>query len=677
MAARILLVALLGLVCASEPGTAAHAAYGPRRPAVARAFRLRATGTAPASTAESPGPAARGDDAQRWATLGSLCAQDLPLIALSTAFMVAAAVSEASLPHYTSAALFAATSGAPRAHVGGALRRLVGVGLAAALFTGARGCAFWIAGARVLRRLRSRLFAALLAKPAHFFDAHESSTLSSRLSSDVGKISDVVSFNVNVIARQSIQAVVALAWLVRIHAQLSLVLVSGLLLTFAANQLYSHANRELSRSTQTEVARAATVATEDFRLIRTIKVYSTEAREAARYDASCQRIEDLQDAQGRLYGSARVVNGALALLLSVLVLARGAHLCAAGALSAQQLTTFVLSSATITGATIGIGEQWVKVQEALGAAEDIFALIQPDGGRAPDGLLRSSGIDARLAPAAPLRLVPTAALALAGSASAAGARAAEPAAAVMLPARPAALELESVRFAYPSRSGSDVLRSLSLRVPEGQLAAIVGASGSGKSTVMRLLCGLYDQAEGSVKVLGDELRSLSQHELASRVAWLPQEPQLFSGTIRDNIAYGLPPGSFCDADVLRAAAQANADGFIEQLGGLGAQVGEAGARLSGGQRQRVAVARALMRGAQVLLLDEPTSALDPTSERLLQDCVLGLVPERTVLVVAHRISTVQRADVIFVMEAGAVVEQGTHAALLAEGGTYARLVSCL
>lgn len=624
------------------------AAAGARRPVLARALRARVTGSiAPAAQpGEEAAAPAGGSDGARWAMLRSLCRADLPLIGLSSFFMVAAAVTEASLPHFTSAALFTATGGGTPGAVRAAIGRLLGVGLAAAVFTGARGCAFWIAGARVLKRLRARLFAALLAKPAYFFDCNESSTLSSRLSSDVGKISDVVSFNLNVIARQSIQALVSLGWLLRIHGRLSLLLVGGLLLTFGANQLYSRVNRELSRATQTEVAAAATVATEDFRLVRTIKVYGTEARETARYEASCARIEALQEAQGRVYGSARVVNGALAMLISALVLASGAHLCAAGRMSAQQLTTFVLSSATITGATIGVGEQWVKVQEALGAAQDILQLIETPAGSAAAAPPAGAAAEPAPAPAPPTAALPH-----------------------------PALELSSVRFAYASRGGTDVLRALSLSVPQGQLAAIVGASGSGKSTVMRLVCGLYAQAEGSVRVGGDELRCLPRAELARRVAWLPQEPQLFSGTIRENIAYGLEAGSFSDEDVLSAARQANADGFIAQLGGLSAHVGEAGARLSGGQRQRVAVARALMRGAQLLLLDEPTSALDPNSERLVQDVVLSLVPRKTVLVIAHRISTVERADVIFVMDEGTVIEQGTHADLMQRDGAYSRLVS--
>jgi ABC-type multidrug transport system fused ATPase/permease subunit len=601
--------------------------------------------------------------------------------------MATAAVAEASLPHFTSVALFAATSAQP-ALLARALRRLAFVGLASALFTGLRGGAFWIAGARVLRRLRSRVFGALLAKPAAFFDENESSVLSSRLSSDVGKISDVVSFNVNVIARQAIAALVGLGWLVSIHRGLSLLLVAGLVVTFGVNQLYSAINRDLSRRTQTEVASAASVATEGFRLVRTIKVYATEAREAGRYDESCARIEALQDRQGKVYGSSRVVNGALAIGLSVLVLARGAQLLTLGVLTAQQLTTFVLSSGTITSATIGIGEQWIKVQEALGAAEEVFALMDTEyadgertggdelAGGTPEPIWVSERAPLAAAPAAvavAAAAAPAPAAAAAAAPAAAAPAASAPAAASHAP--PSALELSNVRFAYQSRNGTDVLDRLTLRVQPGQLAAIVGASGSGKSTVMRLLCGLYTQREGSVAVLGDELGSLSRAELARRVAWLPQEPQLFAGSIGENIAYGLLPHSYSHDELVRAAQGANAYGFIQELGGMDAQVGEAGGRLSGGQRQRVAVARALMRGARVLLLDEPTSALDPPSERVVQDVVLGLVPERTVLVIAHRISTVERADVIFVMDGGRVVEEGTHAKLLERGGAYARLVN--
>jgi len=650
--------------------------------------------------------ARKRSDASRWAMLRDLCRADLPLIAASTFFMTAAAVAEASMPHFTSMALFAAASGSTGAAVNGPIKNLLFVGLAAAVFTGLRGCAFWIAGARVLRRLRTRLFAALLDKPAYFFDTQETAGLASRLSSDVGKISDVVSFNVNVIARQSIQALVALAWLLRIHARLSGVLVGGLVLSLIANQLYSEVNRDLSRRTQTEIAAASSVATEGFRLVRTIKVYATEARESARYDATCARIEALQDKQGKVYGSARVVNGALAILSTTVLIRLGASLCASGVLSPQQLTTFILSGATITSATIGIGEQWVKVQEALGAAEDILAMIEkpelkksqnlnnfspavPQSGSTSGVLLPDSSPellpdlpDSKSGSSSDDLLPDSTAIAeqldaTAGHAHSADTGIAHSAADTGVGAANTgrnAIELNRVNFAYPSREGTDVLRELSLRVKEGQLAAIVGASGSGKSTVLRLLCGLYEQDAGTVRVGGDELSTLQKSELARRVAWLPQEPQLFSGSIRDNIAYGLEKGSYTEAQLHEAARLANADGFIADLGGLDAPVGESGARLSGGQRQRVAVARALVRGAQLLLLDEPTSALDPASERLVQDVVLTLVPQRTVLIIAHRISTVERADVIFVMDAGSILESGTHTELLERNGAYARLV---
>lgn len=581
----------------------------------------------------------------QWKQLGDLCQEEATLLLVSGSFMVAAAIAEASLPHFTSLALHAATVGEDKFALTRAVRRMFTVGLLSAVFTGLRGCAFWIAGARVLRSLKVKVFASVLKKPASFFDVNDSGALGSRLSSDTSKISDVVSFNLNIIARQTIQAIVSLCWLASIHRGLTALFFGFLALSFAANQRYSLVNRRLSKATQRAVSDANVVATEGFRLSRTIKVHATEREEAARYARCCARVEDLQERSGKVYGVARLVNGAATAFLSAIVLLVGARLRLSGIITGQQLTTYILSASTVTSASVGIGEQWVKVQEALGAAEEVLSILEEEETDVQEAASKRSSVPAIV------------------NATCEG------------HTSPFAIDMRGVTFAYPSRPEAAVLRGFDMQVPRGQMAALVGVSGSGKSSVVRLLCGLYQADGGSVRLDGREVEEMSRRDLSRKVAWLPQEPQLFTGTIAQNIAYGLEEGSYTMEDIRRVAKLANVDSFVDSLGGYNAPVGEGGSSLSGGQRQRVAVARALMRGAQVFLLDEPTSALDVTAERLVEDAATQLVRSGgTCLIVAHRLQTIQQADIIFVMRDGRVVETGTHSELIQLGGNYAAMV---
>jgi ATP-binding cassette subfamily B protein len=233
--------------------------------------------------------------------------------------------------------------------------------------------------------------------------------------------------------------------------------------------------------------------------------------------------------------------------------------------------------------------------------------------------------------------------------------------------------LDEVRFSYPTRDAQS-LRGVTLRVGAGERVALVGPSGAGKSTVFQLLLRFYDPQDGRVLIDGRDLRQIDPAELRRRIALVPQEPVIFMGTIAENIRYGRPEAS--EADVRRAAALASAVEFVEALPeGYGTQIGERGVTLSGGQRQRIAIARAILKDAPILLLDEATSALDAESERAVQEALDRLMRDRTTLVIAHRLATVRGADRILVMEAGRIVEEGTHDRLVRQGGLYSRLAA--
>ncbi|KAL1530634.1 hypothetical protein AB1Y20_001534 [Prymnesium parvum] len=585
--------------------------------------------------------------ASDWRVLLSLCIGDWPLLLAALLALTLAATGDALIPQLQSEALNVllyteAVAMRPRLLV--SLAKLASVGVLTALFTGVRGFLFWLSGARLVKRLRVALFASLLAKPQSFYDTRGTGELGSRLNADCIKLSDVLSLNVNIVLRQIMQSVVGITIVARLNRQLALIVLTGVSVRGALNYAYAAFNKRVAKAQQAALAESAAVADQSLSLVQVVRAHGTQEYEQERYESQLSRLLSLQTTQGALYGVSRVVNGALNTFLLCGVMAYGGALVVAGILPAKMMTSFVFYTEFIGSASFDVADQWRSIQEAMGAASEVFAL------------LRAETTTSR----------PNATTAFAASTT--------PEQEVAKSSKRGQLEIDQVRFAYPSRSSEQVLDGLSVSIPAGSSVAVVGSSGGGKSTIFKLVLRFYEPTAGSIRLDGEELETIPETELRRLVAWVPQEPPLFGNvTIAENIAYGLNASM---EQIVAAAREANCHKFISALPhGYQTRLGASGASLSGGQKQRVAIARALVRNPSLLLLDEATSALDTESAREIESALRRASIQRTVMFTTHKVDQARKADLILVIANGVVAEQGSHDELRARRGLYFDLLS--
>src|SRR5437764_2486670 len=486
-------------------------------------------------------------------------------------------------------------------------------------------------GERIVADLREGVFGHLVSLSLAYFDEAKTGELVSRLTADTTQIKAAVGASVSIALRNSVLFIGAATMMVVTSPRLSAFVLAAIPVIVLPLYGFGRAVRRRSRWAQDTLADATAYASEMIGAVRVLQAFTNEAVAKNRFGAAVERA--FRAAQDSI--KARAILTAIAIFLVfasvVVVLWVGAQDVLTGRMSAGRLSPFVLYAAFAAAGLGQLSEVWGELSQASGAAERLFEI---------------------------LAVRPT----------------------IVAPPRPAALPepardevgFADVRFSYPTRPASLVLDGVSFDVRRGEKVDIVGPSGAGKSTIFHLILRFYDPTSGMVSFDGVPIKSADAKLVRALIALVPQDSVVFAASARDNIRFGRPEAS--DAEVERAADLAHASEFIRRLpGGFEAPLGERGVTLSGGQRQRIAIARAILRDAPLLLLDEATSSLDAESETLVQTALEELMRHRTTLVIAHRLATVLSCDRIMVMDQGRIVEQGTHASLVAGNGLYARL----
>lgn len=493
---------------------------------------------------------------------------------------------------------------------------------------------FAIVSERGMSDLRKDLYDKIISQPVYFFEERRVGELSSRITADVEQLQSVFSITLAEFLRQIVIMVAGLAIVAFWTPKLSLIM----LLTFPAivilAMVFGRYIRKLSKKRQDQLAATNTIVDETFQSFSVVKAFANEWYESVRYGKSVDKIVSISLSFAKVRGVFFMFIITILMGGIFFILWRGALMVQSGDMEAGDLFSFIIYTGILGGAIASFGNLYTSIASAVGATERILEILgQPseiDIRDANAGVYEGNNVVGEIA-------------------------------------------YRNVAFSYPTRKDIQVLKGINISVSPGQKIALVGQSGSGKSTIVQLLLKFYELDGGSIYVGEKNIKDINTTQLRQSIGIVPQEVMLFGGTIRENILYGNPKAS--DAELTEATIKSNCHEFIKGFPeGLETVVGERGIKLSGGQRQRIAIARAILKDPSILILDEATSSLDAESERVVQEALDELMKGRTSIIIAHRLATIREVDKIYVLDDGKIIESGTHQELTQdENGAYNNL----